>query len=100
MNTYYVYILECSDHSFYVGITSNLTRRINEHNNGVALNSYTYKRRPVELKWFVEFTNVELAIEKEKQLKGWSRRKKQALISEDWDKLVQFSRNYTEFGKN
>lgn len=70
-----------------------------EHNDGVTLKSYTYKRRPVELKWFAEFTNVELAIEKEKQLKGWSRRKKQALISEDWDKLVQFSKNYTEYGK-
>ena len=52
------------------------------------------------MKWYTEFTNVNLAIEKEKQLKGWSRRKKQALIEEDWDKLIQYSKNHTEYQKD
>lgn len=99
MKTYYVYILKCSDDSFYTGITSNLTRRLSDHNKGVEKNAYTFNKRPVSLKWFAEFTNVNLAIEKEKQLKGWSRRKKQALIDADWEKLIQFSKNYTEYGK-
>ncbi|MEH6706075.1 MAG: GIY-YIG nuclease family protein [Galbibacter orientalis] len=99
MKIYYVYILECSDDSYYIGITSNLTKRLDQHNEGFFATAYTYDKRPVELKWFAEFTDANMAIEKEKQLKGWSRRKKRALIEEDWDKLVDFSKNYTEYGK-
>jgi len=99
MKSYYVYILECSDKSFYIGITSNIERRIEEHNRGDKKNSYTYSRRPVILKWMEVFTNPEEAISIEKQLKGWSRRKKMALIEADWDKLVLYSRNYAEYGK-
>ncbi|GAA3566204.1 GIY-YIG nuclease family protein [Snuella lapsa] len=99
LKIYYVYILECSDASYYIGITSNLSKRLYEHNRGVDISSYTYSRKPVQLKWYAEFTDVNLAIEKEKQLKGWSRRKKKALIDKDWEKLIQFSKNYTEFGK-
>ncbi|ANW96325.1 excinuclease ABC subunit C [Wenyingzhuangia fucanilytica] len=90
---YYVYILKCSDNSFYIGITNNITRRLEEHQSGKHFNSYTYRRLPVELVWLQEFTNPEIAIAKEKQLKGWSRRKKQALIDEDYQKLVHFSQN-------
>ncbi|QLE02347.1 GIY-YIG nuclease family protein [Galbibacter sp. BG1] len=98
MKIYYVYILQCKDDSYYIGITSNLLGRIVSHNEGKKKDAYTYTRRPVELKWFAEFTDVNLAIKKEKQLKGWSRRKKKALIEEDWDRLIEFSRNYKEFG--
>ena len=76
MKTYYVYMLECSDDSFYIGITSNVFKRLSEHNMVIDIAAYTFSRRPVILKWHAEFTNVNLAIEKEKQLKGWSRRKK------------------------
>jgi len=100
MKMYYVYIIECLDNFFYVGITSNLSNRLTEHNKGADTSAYTFKRRPVLLKWYAEFTNVNLAIEKEKQLKGWSRRKKQALIEEDWDKLIQYSKNHTEYQKD
>jgi putative endonuclease len=93
------YILECADKSFYTGVTSDLERRMEEHNHGVDSSAYTYKRRPVELKWFEEFSSVQQAIEVEKQLKGWSKRKKQALIDKDWDKLIEYSKNYTQFGK-
>ncbi len=99
MKTYFVYILKCTDDSFYTGMTNNLERRLFEHNVGIDKESYTFKRRPVELVWFEMFTEPTQAIMIEKKIKGWSRRKKQALIDEDWDKLVRYSKNYTEYGK-
>ena len=100
MKLYIVYILECNDNSYYVGMTSNLEERLQQHNLGKFPDAYTYKRRPVELKWLEEFTDPNLAMDLERQLKGWSRKKKEALILNDWDKLVKLSRNYTQFGKN
>jgi len=99
MKIYTVYILECIDSSFYVGITSNLDQRLEEHNSGKDKSAYTYKRRPVILKWFQNFTEPSLAIKFEKQLKGWSRAKKIALINSDWERLINYSKNHTEFGK-
>ena len=55
MKIYYVYILKCSDDSFYTGITNNIERRINEHNSGYNEESYTYSRLPVELVYYEEF---------------------------------------------
>ncbi|WP_299603648.1 GIY-YIG nuclease family protein [uncultured Aquimarina sp.] len=98
MKQYYVYIIKCKDNSFYVGITNNLERRTYEHNKGLNQDCYTFNRKPVELKWFETFIDPNQAIKIEKQLKGWSRRKKIALIEKDWDKLIEFSKNYTEFG--
>ena len=100
MKTFYVYILECSDRSFYVGFTNNLERRMIEHKEGSKKGSYTYSRRPIKLKWFEQFTNPNEAIKVEKKLKGWSKRKKQALINENWKELVKLSKNYTEYGKS
>jgi len=99
MKTYYVYILECSDRTFYVGISSNMERRLYEHKSGLNKETYTYSRRPIVLKWLQGFSDPQQAIAFEKQLKGWSRRKKLALIDEDWDNLVKYSKNYTQFGK-
>ena len=99
MKLFYVYILKCKDDSFYTGITNSIERRLYEHNVGIDKEAYTYSRRPVELVWFEMFTDPNQAIMIEKKIKGWSRRKKQALIDEDWDKLVRFSKNYTQFGK-
>lgn len=98
MKLYYVYIVQCNDTTFYIGITNNLNRRIYEHNIGAKEDSHTFKRRPVTLKWFETFTNPDEAIRIEKKLKGWSRRKKLALIEQDWEKLVEYSKNYTQFG--
>ena len=98
MKLFYVYIVECSDHSFYTGFTSSLEKRIHEHNSGLHPDAYTFKRRPVVLKWFEQFTDPSQAIAIEKQLKGWSRRKKIALIEKDWARLVEYSKNYTEYG--
>ena len=98
MKTYFVYILKCSDNSYYTGITNNLERRLLEHKSGKSKSSYTFDKRPLKLVWFETFNDVLNAIETEKKIKGWSRRKKEALIEEDWDKLVLYSRNYTQFG--
>ena len=99
MKLFYVYILKCKDDSFYTGITNSIERRLYEHNVGIDKDAYTYSRRPVELVWFEIFTDPTQAIMVEKKIKGWRRKKKQALIDEDWDKLVRFSKNYTQFGK-
>jgi putative endonuclease len=100
MKTYFVYIVKCKDESFYTGITNYLDRRLFEHNVGFDKDAYTYQRRPVELVWFEMFTDPNLAITFEKKIKGWSRRKKQALIDQDWERLVRHSKNYTEYGKD
>ncbi len=69
MKVYYVYILLCSDNSFYTGITNDLERRIIEHNSKKNKNSYTASRLPIELKWFVECSDPRIAIEYEKKIK-------------------------------
>lgn len=98
MKTYFVYILKCSDNSYYTGFTNDLERRLGEHNSGKNKDCYTFNKRPIELMWFETFNDVLNAIAVEKQIKGWSRRKKEALIIEDWEKLVLYSKNYTQFG--
>jgi len=98
MKTYFVYILKCSDNSFYTGFTNDLDRRLVEHQSGKNKDSYTFDKRPIQLMWFETFNDVLNAIAIEKQIKGWSRRKKEALIAQDWDKLVLYSKNYTQFG--
>ena len=82
--TVYVYMLRCIDGSYYVGSTrKTLDERIGEHNSG-AYPGYTFRRRPVELVWSQDFPNAVDAIACERQLKGWSRAKKEALIRGDW----------------
>ena len=88
MKFYYVYILRCSDNSLYVGISNDLDRRLNEHNDGQLPNAYTYSRRPVTMVFYQEFTEPTQAIYFEKKLKGWSKQKKEALIKGDFD-MVQ-----------
>lgn len=99
MKFYYVYILKCSDGSYYTGVTNDLEKRLGEHNSNFSVTSYTYKRRPVKLVYSQQFNDINQAIELEKQIKGWSRRKKEALINGDWDKLVFYSKNYTDLKK-
>ena len=96
MRIYYVYILLCSDDSFYTGMTNDLERRMIEHSSGKSQGSYTFTRLPIELKWYLECSDSRDAIQYEKKIKGWSRRKKQALIDENWNDLVKFSENYSE----
>ena len=92
MQLSFVYILKCSDESYYTGVTSNLDNRLTEHQSGKHQNSYTYKRRPVELVFYAEFTNINLAIQSEKQIKKWSRAKKEALINGEFEKLPNLAK--------
>ncbi len=87
MKTYYVYILKCADKTFYTGITSDLTKRIESHQAGTFKGSYTSTRRPVKLSFYCEFTDPNMAIETEKQIKKWSQAKKKALINGQYDEL-------------
>ena len=98
MKFYYVYILLCSDNSYYTGMTNNLEKRIELHNSKSSKYAYTSSRLPVKLVWYLQCDSPKQAITLEKQIKGWTRRKKCALIEERWDDLVTFSKNYTEFG--
>ena len=90
--SFYVYILLCSDNSYYTGHTENLESRIAAHQEG-EISGYTQSRRPVKLAFSEEFPRREDALERERQLKKWSRAKKQALIDRDWQRLVELSRS-------
>ncbi len=91
MKTYYVYIVQCFDNSYYTGVTNDIERRLIEHNNDENTKAYTYRKRPVKLVWFEDYIDINQAIEKEKQIKGWSRKKKEALINDDFDLLLELS---------
>ena len=84
MKRYYVYMVECSDGSYYIGITNYLERRIGPHNFGWDPKAYTHERRPVRLVYSEDFANVDQAIQWEKQIKRWTHAKKVALASGDW----------------
>lgn len=91
MNQLNVYILKCSDGSYYTGITNNIDRRMIEHQSGESPSSYTNSRRPVKLVWCSESMDANQAIDLEKQIKGWKRAKKEALIKGDWDEIVKLA---------
>jgi len=95
MPKYVTYILLCSDGSYYTGITNNLQRRLQEHHDGVNLKCYTFSRRPLQLAYYEKYEYVQDAILREKQLKKWSRAKKQALINENQDLLHELSIRYS-----
>jgi putative endonuclease len=92
MKQSYVYILKCSDGTYYTEVSSNLESRMVKHNAGFYPDCYTFGRRPLDLLFYCEFTDINLAIETEKQIKKWSRAKKEALINEDFDGLVNLAR--------
>ncbi len=92
MQKYFTYILACADNSYYVGVTNNLERRLKEHQEGIHSNSYTYSRRPVKLLYYEESQYIINAIEREKQLKRWSRKKKEALINAKTEELIKLSK--------
>ena len=99
MKLFHVYIVKCSDESYYTGITNNINRRIDEHNDGISSVSYTFNRRPVKLVFYETFNDFRNAEQWEKRIKGWSRKKKEALIEKNWDKLKEYSvcQNDTHF---
>lgn len=93
----FVYILRCRNGSYYTGTTrTSLEQRIAEHNAGV-YGGYTKRRRPVELLFAQEFERIEDAIAAERRIKGWTRAKKEALITGDMDRLQALSRTAAEW---
>ena len=88
----YVYILLCSDNSYYTGSTDNIDARFIEHQTGKHPNSYTFSRRPVEMVYHVGFQSIIQAIEVENKVKKWSRKKKEALITGEFDLLIELSK--------
>jgi len=85
-----MYILECSDGSYYTGSTNNLERRLQQHQSGEGAN-HTKKRLPVTLIYYEEFQRVDQAFYREKQIQGWSRKKKEALIKGDFKTLKKLA---------
>jgi putative endonuclease len=93
MKRYYVYILQCNDKSYYTGVTSALEKRIWEHQEGLVKGCYTHGRRPLRLVFQTEFNHVRDALSAEKQIKGWSRKKKEAVIQGRYDDLPELSKS-------
>ena len=92
----YMYILECVDGSYYTGCTSNLKLRLEQHQNAEGAN-HTKMRLPVKLVYFEEFSKIQDAFIREKQIQGWNRKKKEALINGKVEHLPALSRNYTQY---
>lgn len=94
--TFWVYILRCNDNSYYTGHTDNLDNRIGQHQSGRG-SGYTSTRLPVELVWSQECTTREEALTAEVQIKGWSRKKKEAMMRGDWADVSHLAKK--DFGK-
>jgi putative endonuclease len=99
---YFVYIVKCKDESYYTGITNDVERRVYEHNTSNDESTYTFDKRPVTLVFYEPFKDVNQAIAFEKQGKGWTRKKKEALIENNWNKIKELaicknSTSYLEF---
>ncbi len=86
-----VYILLCSDDSYYTGVAEDLDYCLWQHETGFFPDCYTYSRRPVQLIWNKYFENHSEAMDFERQIKGWSGKKKEALINNEIDGLKRLS---------
>ena len=91
MNPFFLYILRCGDGSFYVGHTDDLELRMAQHEAGT-FGGYTADRYPLELVYSCEFATRVEALERERQIKRWSRAKKEALIHGDWDAMHELAK--------
>ncbi len=96
MTDFSVYILECSDGSFYVGHTDDIRKRIAEHNNGIFRQCYTFSRRPVKIVFQQIMPSRNEAFCAERQIKGWSKAKKKALIVGKWHDISIFAKAYSD----
>ena len=101
MEYFFVYILRCSDNSYYIGHTDNLEKRLEEHVNRL-VGGYTSSRLPVVLVFHQAFSSRDEAFAIERQLKGWSRKKKEALINRDFKLLPIYAKknNYNSFNRS
>ncbi len=90
----FMYILECNDGTYYTGSTKDLVRRLSEHMRGEGAN-YTKKRLPVKLVYFEIYRRIDWAFYREKQVQGWRREKKEALILRHPEWLPELAECYT-----
>ena len=93
--TAYMYILLCADGSYYTGSTTDLVRRLEQHQNGEGAN-HTKKRSPVSLLYYEEYSRIDEAFYREKQVQGWSRKKKEALIEGKSELLPLLAKAYRD----
>ena len=93
--SFWVYILRCADNSYYTGHADNLEQRIAQHHQGYFPSCYTYKRRPLELLFSQDFVTREEALTSEQQIKGWSRKKKEAMMRGDWAEVSRLGKSPT-----
>ena len=91
MKPFYLYMLKCGDGSFYVGHTDNLDERMAQHL--LSRGGYTGRRKPLTLVFVDELPSREEALERELQLKGWSRAKKETLVRGDWAAVHRLARS-------
>ena len=95
----WMYILKCADGSYYTGSTNNLLLRMQQHQAGEGAN-HTKKRLPVILVYVEEFKRIDHAFEREKQVQGWNRKKKEALINGNRHLLSEISKAYRDRSKD
>ena len=88
---FYLYILKCANGAYYIGHTDNIEQRLSEHQSGTISNCYTKTRRPLELMFVQNFPTRDDALHAERQLKGWSRKKKEAFIRGDWQAIKELN---------
>ena len=88
---FWVYILKCSDSSYYTGHTDNLEQRFSQHQQRYFPACYTAARLPVELVFSHSFSTREEALASERQIKGWSRKKKEAMMAGDWSEVSRLA---------
>ncbi|HCS26988.1 MAG TPA: GIY-YIG nuclease family protein [Spongiibacteraceae bacterium] len=93
MKPFWVYILRCSDNSYYTGHTDNLDHRIAQHNAGYIAGCYTASRLPVTLAFSQPCATRAEALSAERQIKGWSRKKKEAMMRGDWVEVSRLARS-------
>ncbi|MDO8369822.1 MAG: GIY-YIG nuclease family protein [Candidatus Nitrotoga sp.] len=93
---FWVYILRCANGSYYTGHTDNLERRIGQYQSGEC-EGYTATRRPVELIWSQECVTRVDALSAEMQIKGWSRKKKEAMMRGDWTEVSRLARSKSAY---
>ena len=97
--SFFVYILQCADGSYYTGHTDNLEQRLAQHQLRYFPDCYTANRLPVELKHQQAFPTREEALAAERKIKGWSRKKKEAMMRGDWSQVSHLAHSHSTLSK-
>ncbi len=90
--SFFTYMLECADHSFYIGHTDNMQQRLSQHVHAAFPSCHTAKRLPVSVVWMQEFASRDDAFRAERKIKKWSQAKKRALAQGQWDLISLLAR--------